>query len=275
MAGGIDWFRWYHGSVNDQKFGLIAKKAGASVAEVIATWACLLELASAAEDRGNPGLPDFEAMDFALGMDDGKARRIYERMRERSLLDAETGRVSAWEKRQPKRERTDDNSAERVRAFRERQRQPEPCNAKVTPCNATEHQETPRGEESREEKKEKRESRSPAGSRIPDGFPGADQIAWCQSERPDVDPGQVAERFRDYWLGVAGAKGRKADWPATWRNFVRREFASSGVVVASDQIAGLIRKRMGGGKVEKLPDGRYRCGGSYFNADGSKRVALC
>lgn len=42
-----------------------------------------------------------------------------------------------------------------------------------------------------------------------------------------------------------------------------------------DPIAAGIRERMGGGKVEKLPDGRYRCGGSYFNADGSKRVALC
>lgn len=29
--------------------------------------------------------------------------------------------------------------------------------------------------------------------------------------------------FRDYWIGVAGAKGRKADWRATWRNWVRRK----------------------------------------------------
>ncbi len=25
MAGGIDWFRWHHGSVTDPKFQLIAK----------------------------------------------------------------------------------------------------------------------------------------------------------------------------------------------------------------------------------------------------------
>lgn len=30
-----------------------------------------------------------------------------------------------------------------------------------------------------------------------------------------------AEKFADYWHGVAGAKGRKADWPATWRNWCR------------------------------------------------------
>ncbi len=42
-----------------------------------------------------------------------------------------------------------------------------------------------------------------------------------------------------------------------------------------DPVAQQIREAMGGSRVEKLPDGRYRCGGSYFNADGSKRVALC
>lgn len=31
-----------------------------------------------------------------------------------------------------------------------------------------------------------------------------------------------SEKFRDYWHSVAGAKGRKADWRATWRNWVRR-----------------------------------------------------
>lgn len=61
------------------------------------------------------------------------------------------------------------------------------------------------------------------GCRIPEGFPAQDALAWCQSERPDLDPQAVAAKFRDYWTGVPGAKGRKADWPATWRNFVRGE----------------------------------------------------
>ena len=30
-----------------------------------------------------------------------------------------------------------------------------------------------------------------------------------------------AEKFRDYWTSVAGAKGRKTDWHATWRNWCR------------------------------------------------------
>jgi hypothetical protein len=143
MAGGIDWFRWHHGTVTDQKFHLIAKKASASVGEVLAVWACLLEAGSMSADRGNPGKPDVESMDCALGYDDGKCARIYQAIRERSLID-EDGRIAAWNRRQPKREREDDNSTGRVQAFRDRKRQ-------ETPTAATERQETPREEERREE----------------------------------------------------------------------------------------------------------------------------
>jgi hypothetical protein len=33
----------------------------------------------------------------------------------------------------------------------------------------------------------------------------------------------TADSFRDYWRGAPGAKGRKSDWSATWRNWCRRE----------------------------------------------------
>jgi hypothetical protein len=63
------------------------------------------------------------------------------------------------------------------------------------------------------------------GSRLPDGFPDADSIAWCQSERPTLNAVELSDKFRDYWAGVPGQRGRKSDWPATWRNFVRSEFS--------------------------------------------------
>jgi hypothetical protein len=163
MSGGIDWFRWHHGTVTDQKFPLIAKRSGASVAEVIAVWACLLEAASMNEKcRGLLEAPDFEAMDCALGMPDGRAQAIFDAMQARDIVDQHL-HVSAWNKRQPKREREDDSSTDRVRAFRERQRH-------ETPSAATERTETPREEKSREEEKtspslrsgEKRGKRAPA-----------------------------------------------------------------------------------------------------------------
>lgn len=144
----MDWFRWHHGSVTDPKFQLVAKKAGASTAEVLAVWACLLEEASQAEERGHPGSIDFEALDCLLGFADGRAKAIYDRMADRGLF-TDDGAIDAWDRRQPKREREDDHSTERSRAFRAKQRQ-------ATPSNATEHQETPRLDEIRVEKKEKK-----------------------------------------------------------------------------------------------------------------------
>jgi hypothetical protein len=117
MAGGIDWFRWHHGSVTDPKFAVVAKKSGARLGDVIALWAYLLEHASSATDRGNPGQLDDEAVELMLDLPDGQCSRIIHAMRQRGLLDGE--RISAWEKRQPKRE--DETAAERKRRQRERE----------------------------------------------------------------------------------------------------------------------------------------------------------
>lgn len=69
----------------------------------------------------------------------------------------------------------------------------------------------------------RKRSASTTGTRLPDDWtPSPDLIAWSQSEAPDLDLHDTLARFHDYWHGVAGAKGRKADWDATWRNWVRR-----------------------------------------------------
>jgi uncharacterized protein YdaU (DUF1376 family) len=36
------------------------------------------------------------------------------------------------------------------------------------------------------------------------------------------------EKFRDYWAAQPGQKGVKTDWPATWRNWVRRAVENLG-----------------------------------------------
>lgn len=162
MAGGIDWFRWHHGSVTDPKFQLVARKSKQALASVIAVWAFVLEQASASEERGTFGSIDGEAIDCLLGLEDGATAAILAAMGERGLV--EDGSVSAWEKRQPKRERTDNTSTERSRAYRAKQHQAEQNSGEqrhatpeiddATPRNATQRQETPREEESREEDKE-------------------------------------------------------------------------------------------------------------------------
>lgn len=44
----------------------------------------------------------------------------------------------------------------------------------------------------------------------------------CRRIQPKVDPAKVFDDFRDYWVAIPGAKGRKSDWLATWRNWCRR-----------------------------------------------------
>ena len=151
MANGIDWFRWHHGSVNDPKFGLVARKASARVGDVIAVWALILEQASAHAERGLFGAIDCEATDFLLGAEDGTTASILEAMQGRALIDG--GRVTRWEERQPKRERVDTTAAERKRQQRERDISKIGSDAVVTPSHATSHQVTPREEKSREEEK--------------------------------------------------------------------------------------------------------------------------
>lgn len=177
MAGGIDWFRWHHGSVTDPKFQLVARQAGASLPDVLAVWAYILEHASAAADRGTFGDVDSEAVDCLFGFPATETRTadILAAMERRALTA--NGRIVAWEKRQPKRERPeDDTAAQRKRDQRAReaaaaQPAPPPADpAHVTPGHATSPQKTPRGEERREEKRE--DHSDPDGS-VPGTLPGS------------------------------------------------------------------------------------------------------
>lgn len=43
-----------------------------------------------------------------------------------------------------------------------------------------------------------------------------------------VSAGHELERFRDYWRAQPGAKGRKLDWNATWRNWIRKAIEMEG-----------------------------------------------
>lgn len=90
--------------------------------------------------------------------------------------------------------------------------------------------------EKEKEKESKPKSRDATATRLPaDWKPDDVGIAFCKAERPDLNAESVADRFRDYWTAQPGAKGRKTDWPATWRNWVRNENAQK--VAAQKQIS--------------------------------------
>ncbi len=66
---------------------------------------------------------------------------------------------------------------------------------------------------------------SSKGSRLSIDTLPPDWEVFCRSERPDLVPEKVFEVFCDYWIAVPGSKGVKADWFATWKNWVRNQRA--------------------------------------------------
>ena len=64
--------------------------------------------------------------------------------------------------------------------------------------------------------------RSDRATRLPDDWaPSPALIDWTRANAPDVQDSEV-DRFRDYWHSAAGAKARKVNWDAVWRNWARR-----------------------------------------------------
>lgn len=62
------------------------------------------------------------------------------------------------------------------------------------------------------------------GSRLsPDWVLPPEWAAWALEEGlPREQVHREGEKFRDYWVSRAGQAARKADWLATWRNWVRK-----------------------------------------------------
>lgn len=68
------------------------------------------------------------------------------------------------------------------------------------------------------------------GNRLPDDwFLPKEWGEWAVDEGYEYDQIKVeADKFKDYWHSVAGAKGVKLDWQATWRNWMRNSSQQKG-----------------------------------------------
>lgn len=77
------------------------------------------------------------------------------------------------------------------------------------------------------EKREAKASPKKTGSRLPENWvlPSA-WGAWAVDEGwPESVVRLEAEKFRDYWIAKTGKDATKADWLATWRNWMRNSKA--------------------------------------------------
>jgi 5-methylcytosine-specific restriction endonuclease McrA len=113
----MEWFRFYHGTPEDAKLWMIAEKAHVPRAFVQSLWIYCMDFASQAEDRGSISSLDIEQAAYVVQCEESKTREIIDLFRQRGMVSGE--RLTAWDRRQPKREREDD-SGDRVRAYRER-----------------------------------------------------------------------------------------------------------------------------------------------------------
>lgn len=127
------WFRSWHGAPTDSKWLVIAKRANVAPGMVSAVFWALLDTASQAEERGSVTGFDPEAYALWAGWEETDVQAVIVAMKAKGVIGADD-RLTAWDKRQPKRE---DDSSDRVRQHRERQKtQQNTPNADVTHGNA-------------------------------------------------------------------------------------------------------------------------------------------
>ena len=124
-------------------------------------------------------------------------------------------------------------NSERQQRFRDKHRAEHPTiesNADVTPSNASNG-----SKQTKQTRRKETEGRGDArgdaavirppperGSRLPEDWkPTPDLEAYARQR--GFDPVKILEAFRDHWAAAPGQKGRKANWGATWRTWVRKE----------------------------------------------------
>ncbi len=67
------------------------------------------------------------------------------------------------------------------------------------------------------------------GTRLPDDFtPSPEMFEWFRKNCPHVDGKTEHAQFCDYWHSKPGKDGRKLDWVATWRRWMRTAEERSG-----------------------------------------------
>lgn len=113
----------------------------------------------------------------------------------------------------------------------------------------------------REEERESADIRKSdaLATRLPaDWEPSKSDVEFLVGNRPELDLQETKFRFKDYWAAQPGQKGRKLDWSATWRNWVRNERApakqSTKVQDARLEVADFIFGRNRNGTDSKVID---------------------
>lgn len=207
MRRGLPWFRLYAEIVDDPKLRLLAFEDRWHFVALLA-----LKCGGVLDGAADLGLLHRMAA-VKLGVQVRELETIAKRLAEVSLIDAETLQPTAWDRRQA----PSDSSRDRTTEWRERQRAKSKRHGdgEVTVQKESEKEREIQREQSQEQVRSR-------GSRLPTNWTlPPEWRVWAQQERPDLNIDREAASFADYWHAKAGKDGCKADWQATWRNWVR------------------------------------------------------
>ena len=253
MSKQLPWFRTYTRMVDDDKLKLLAFED---------RWHFVALLCLKGEgllDKGDtPGML-MRKVAVKLGLDVRSLEEVARRLAEVGLIDQATLQPVKWDGLQMRSD-SDTTAAERKKRQRERAKavKAAPSNdvtagheqvtdmSRVTGTDVT-RTDTDIEEETKVGKTEKeldsvgphQPAEAPAtatpaappadkakGTRLPKDWVLPKRWGdWALQERQDLtseDVRREAACFRDHWVGKAGADARKADWEATWRNWIRR-----------------------------------------------------
>jgi len=94
----MDWYRAYHGMPQDAKLKVVAHRTKQPMANVLAVWVCLLDMASQNNPRGNVVI-DAEQIAVLQNLETDDVTKIINAFYEKNLLTPEN-RLTAWDKRQ-------------------------------------------------------------------------------------------------------------------------------------------------------------------------------
>ncbi len=114
-----------------------------------------------------------------------------------------------------------DSSTERVHKYREKQHetlQKRSGNGNGTFKSRADTEQI----QIRTDKSQERRVRAPSATRLPEAFELTPEMR-AEAVSEHLDPERTFAKFCDYWRAASGAKARKHDWVATWRNWCRTE----------------------------------------------------
>lgn len=193
MAERRSWFRLYTEFASDPKVQLLS--------ETLQRRYIMLLCAAAA---GITPTNAVSQVNFTLRIPVSEIEETRSALVAAGLID-ETWFPTKWDKRQFQ----SDSSSERVKRYRKLHRE------RFDGVTET------ASEQSRAEQSRTEQSRGRA-SRFPDDFSLTDERREV-AQTENVDPERTFAKFSDYWRAASGAKARKLDWDATWRNWCRTE----------------------------------------------------